>query len=559
MNAFPVAGPPTAEKLRGGYYTPAPLAKFLSEWVGGDGSRLLEPSCGDGAILGQLDRRAEIVGVEIEPEEAVKAEASNASAVVVRADFFEWFKSTQHEAWDGVVGNPPFIRFGNWADPSRALALELMKEAGLKPTKLTNAWVPFVVAATLALKPGGRLGLVLPAELLQVNYAAELRRFLVDQFTELTAVTFTRLVFDGVLQEVILLLGRRGTGPAKIRIVQADDAGSLPSIDSFIGLPHAPALEHETEKWTKYFLSPNAIRLLREVRPEMQRLGELADVDVGLVTGRNQFFVMRPSAGEERSIKRHLAPLVSRSAHLKGIRFADEDFDRLRVDDELCELLALSDDADFADDDSLREYLERGEESGVHEGYKCSIRKQWWVVPSRWTPDAFLLRQIYDHPRIIANLTGATSTDTIHRVKMRNGLAPIKLAAGSINTVTFAFSEILGRSYGGGVLELEPREAEALPIPDPKALSVADVARVDKLLRRGDLVGALDFVDSRLLARLDAATLMELRQVWESLRDRRLARGKSSRGDQDSTGSSGSSRRRNAPSSRRAISSHQPL
>jgi adenine-specific DNA methylase len=556
MNAFPVAGPPTAEKLRGGYYTPAPLAEFLAEWVGGADSRVLEPSCGDGAILGALPAGAEVVGIEIEPGEAVKAAAANPAAAVVQADFFEWFTAAEHGAWDGVAGNPPFIRFGSWADPSRALALELMREAGLRPTKLTNAWVPFVVAATMALRPGGRLGLVVPAELLQVNYAAELRAFLVDRFAELTVITFTRLVFDGVLQEVVLLLGRRGDGPAKIRIVQVDDAASLPGLDSLVDLPHAPALMHESEKWIKYFLPPKSIRLLREVRPSMRRLGDLVDVDVGLVTGRNQFFVMRPSAGEARSLGRHLAPLVSRSAHLKGIRFEDDDFDRLRLTDELCELLALGPDEAIDEDDPLLAYLTSGEESEVHKGYKCSIRKQWWVVPSRWTPDAFLLRQIYDHPRIIANLTGATSTDTIHRVRMRNGLAPTKLAAASVNTVTFAFAEILGRSYGGGVLELEPREAEALPIPDPKGLTAADVARVDLLLREGQLAAAADFVDSKLLADLDDAQLADLRLVWERLRDRRLARG---RRGQASVGSSGSKRRRKAPSARRASSSHQPV
>jgi hypothetical protein len=157
-----------------------------------------------------------------------------------------------------------------------------------------------------------------------------------------------------------------------------------------------------------------------------------------------------------------------------------------------------------------------------------SIRKNWWVVPSQWTPDAFLLRQIYDHPRIIANLTGATSTDTIHRVRMLNGIAPVKLAAASINSATFAFSEVMGRSYGGGVLELEPREAEALPFPDPKGLTMRDVVEIDRLLRRGELHRALDHADAKLLSHLDPELLSELRKVWERLRDRRLARGRKS-------------------------------
>jgi adenine-specific DNA methylase len=482
--------------------------------------------CGDGAILSALPSRSRRTGIEIEPREAEKARAAAPRAEVVDSDFFAWFGEEQVGAWDGVAGNPPFIRFGNWTEPSRGLALEIMRGVGMRPSKLTNAWVPFVVASALALRPGGRLALVIPAELLQVNYAAELRAFLVDRFSELTAVTFKRLVFEGVLQEVVLLLGARGEGSAAIRVVEVEDIDALPSPESLRELPHAPALRHDSEKWTKYFLEPSGIEALRSVRAAgMRRLGEIADVDVGLVTGRNQFLVLRPSGGREREIARHLAPLVSRSAHLRGIQFAEGDLDSLREGDELCELLALDGDSEPVSDDALGRYIAAGEAEGVHEGYKCSIRKNWWAVPSRWTPDAFLLRQIYDHPRIIANLTEATSTDTIHRVRMVNGTPPVKLAAASINSATFAFSEVMGRSYGGGVLELEPREAEALPFPDPKGLTMRDVAKVDKLLRRGDLTAALDHVDARLLTHLDAELIGELRAIWERLRDRRLARG----------------------------------
>jgi adenine-specific DNA methylase len=527
MASFPVAAAPSAEKLRGGYYTPRPIAQFLAAWIGGAGRRFLEPSCGDGAILTALPPKAQVTAIELDADEAAKARAAAPSAEVLAADFFEWFGEAEHGAWDGAVGNPPFIRFGNWTEPTRELAFETMRGVGMKPTKLTNAWVPFVVASTLALRQGGRLGLVVPAELMQVNYAAGLRAFLVDEFSELTVVTFRRLVFDGVLQEVVLLLGVRGEGPATIRVVELEDVEALPDPAMVVALPHAPALRHDTEKWTKYFLEPEGIAALRRARSSgLRRFGGLADVDVGIVTGRNQFFVMRPSRGAERRIERHLAPMVSRSAHLRGIRFSEGDLAELRSNDELCEFLALSNGTDPGSDRALAGYIADGEGEGVHEGYKCSIRKNWWAVPSQWTPDAFLLRQIHDHPRVIANLTAATSTDTIHRVRMLNGTPPPKLAAASINSATFAFSEVMGRSYGGGVLELEPREAEDLPFPDPAGLTMKDVGKVDRLLRRGDLEAALDHVDAKLLSDLAPDLVAELRVAWKRLRDRRLARGR---------------------------------
>ena len=531
VSAFPVATAPSSDKLRGGYYTPQPIAEFLAEWVSGAGQRVLEPSCGNGALLQPLGKHVRhALGIELEPEEAQKARVTS-GAEVIEADFFRWFSATEWGQWDGVAGNPPFIRFQNWTEPTRGLAFDLMRAVGLRPTKLTNAWVPFVVGSTLALRDGGRLGLVVPAELLQVTYAAQLRGFLVDQYTDLTAVTFRRLVFEGILQEVVLLLGVRGDGPACIRVVEVEDGKELDEIGDPLALPHAPALRHETEKWTKYLLPPSGIEALRAARthPRLARLGDIADVDVGVVTGRNRFFVMTPTTTMRRSLGEHVIPLVSKSAHLRGIRFDHADMHTLRDADAPCDLLAVSAAAEVSDDAPLRSYIAAGEVEAVHQGYKCSIRKRWWVVPSIWTPHAFLLRQIYDHPRIIANDAGAISTDTIHRVRMRNGTPPDRLAAASINSATFAFAEIIGRSYGGGVLELEPREAEDLPFPDPDALPGECVAAVDALVRSRDLVGALDLVDRRLLVDalgFDPALVTELRGVWERLRDRRLARGK---------------------------------
>lgn len=531
MAVFPVAASPTADKLRGGYYTPELVGRYLAQWVSDAGPRILEPSCGDGAILRHLPATCAALGVELMPPEAAKARDAAPSASVVESDFFEWFSPAEERKWDGVCGNPPFIRFQNWTEPTRGLAFDVMRRVGMRPTKLTNAWVPFVVASSLALRRGGRLGLVIPAELLQVTYAAQLRAFLVDEFEELTAVTFKRLLFSGVLQEVVLLLGVRGPGPASIRVVEVDDAGSLPSSEELSALPHAPALQHDSEKWIKYLLPPEGIDALRVVRerPGIVRLGQLADVDVGVVTGRNQFFVLRPSGTAERRLASHVRPLVSKSAHVRGISFEPADLAALEAADAPCHLLVVENGLTLADHAALGAYVDAGEAEEVHKGYKCSIRKQWWVLPSTWTPAAFLLRQIHDHPRIIANLTGATSTDTIHRVRMLNGTPPRDLAAASVNSVTFACAEVVGRSYGGGVLELEPREAEALPFPDPRDLPAGFAERVDALLRAGDLAAALDLVDRVLLIDrlgVDEELLARLRLVWQRLRDRRLSRGR---------------------------------
>src|SRR5437588_7692967 len=111
---------------------------------------------------------------------------------------------------------------------------------------------------------------------------------------------------------------------------------------------------------------------------------------------------------------------------------------------------------------------------------------------------AFMLRQVHSYPKIILNDADATCTDTIHRVRLRNGTPARTVAASFLNSLTFAFSEVIGRSYGGGVLELEPNEAEKLPLPLSGA-NMLNLDELDKLLRENNINAVLDITDRVLL------------------------------------------------------------
>lgn len=529
MAIFEAKALPTDAKLRGGYYTPFTLAEFVASWVAKAGPALLEPSCGDGNVLEHLATHSPLaVGVELFAGEAASARART-DATVYAADFFDWFTSDRHGTYDGVAGNPPYIRFGNWVEPSRSNALDMMRDVGLRPNKLTNAWVPFVVASVLACRMGGRIGLVVPAELLQVGYASGLRKFLVESCSSVTVVCFRRLVFPGILQEVILLLAEKGPGPALIQMVEVDDAEALTGLDVDTDTAVRAPLG-EGEKWSKYFLAPAEIEFVRSLRADtrLRTLEYYASVDVGVVTGRNAFFVMTPDEATSHRIGDITIPLVSRSAQLSGLVYTDADH---QAGSDTGSKTALLDaqGVTLSQHAGLAAYVELGERNKVNTGYKCRIRKHWWVVPSIWEADAFMLRQIHTHPRITANNTTATSTDTVHRLRIKRGAAAGQLATAAFNSFTFAVSEVVGRSYGGGILELEPSEAEELPVPDPSLVTPDLISKVDALVRARRIDDALDVVDRTLL--IEGLSFTEddariARHIWATLRDRRLRRGK---------------------------------
>ncbi|MGH8930614.1 MAG: GntR family transcriptional regulator, partial [Egibacteraceae bacterium] len=102
--------------------------------------------------------------------------------------------------------------------------------------------------------PGGRLGLVLPAELLSVNYAADVRRFLLCRFGQVRLVTFEQLVFPDALEDVVLLLAQ-GRGPTDhFELYQAGSAADLADDGNHVWTTSLPG-----EKWTSALLDRSVL------------------------------------------------------------------------------------------------------------------------------------------------------------------------------------------------------------------------------------------------------------------------------------------------------------
>ena len=544
-----------AEKLRGGYYTSPELAGWLCNWaIRSPTDRILEPSCGDGVFLSAAVERLSVIGryfqpnqelglkgIEVIPQEAEKARqrlyrqlGENHRESVHAGDFFEWWQQSKDDGFDAVIGNPPFIRFRSISEHCRIRALDIMTQLGLKRNRLTNIWVPFVVAASMSLRLGGRLALVLPAELLQVSYASQLRSFLVSRFSKIDIVTCNELFFSKAEQEVVLILAEGA------RDISSPDQSCRVTMTEFDTvqdvvkeLPHTvlaktkpKTVNHGSEKWLKYLLTQDEIDLMRELRrtSELTVLGTHASVNVGVVTGRNRFFVLSRERLVELGLLEYTIPIISRSKQLEGAVIGKTEWEELAAAGKQVNLLHLAPFNDLPLKKPLERYIELGEADRVHEGYKCSLRSPWYVVPSVWEPQGFLLRQIYDFPRIVLNDAGATCTDTIHRFSSK--VDPSCLIANTYTYLTGASAEIEGRSYGGGMLALEPTEAERLLVPTRLADAVP-IDECDALIRSRGLGNLLQDNSKRVL--IDSVGLSKrdcrmLKDIWIKLSTRRRQR-----------------------------------
>jgi adenine-specific DNA methylase len=384
------------------------------------------------------------------------------------------------------------------------------------------------------LKDGGRLAMVVPAELLQVSYAAQLRQRLADSFRRITICACNEIFFAGAQQEVVLLLADEKLpkidpeNKCDISLIEANRVIELLRFDPLDQNVKTSSkfVQHDSEKWLKYFLHAAEIDFMRSLRdhPEITTLGRHGEVDVGVVTGNNEFFVLNEAQVAAYDVGKFIMPMIGRSSQLPGTMIGTREFRQMARSGKQMYLLHLStvQPADF--NPGLRRMLAEGEKKGVHCGYKCRVRDRWYAVPSVWQPDCFLFRQIYDFPRMVVNNAQATCTDTIHRFRCMT--SPAKIAAHLYTHLTAASAEIEGRSYGGGVLELEPTEAEKLLFPRNfnGSLPLMDV---DRLVRDGRISEVLEENDKDVLRKglgLSSAECSMLKRIWVKMRDRRIAR-----------------------------------
>ena len=262
---------------------------------------------------------------------------------------------------------------------------------------------------------------------------------------------------------------------------------------------------------------------------EVQRLGSIASVDIGIVTGANKFFLLAAREAEELDT-RLLQPGIGKAVDLAGARFAPRDHQDLLAAGRPALMFVANREWSKRVLGTAAAHISRGEAEGFHERYKCRIRDPWWELPlpSEGPPDLLLTYCSNEHPRIALNEAGVISTNTLHGVRLSDPALAPQLAAGFYNSLTLLSAEIVGRSYGGGVLKLEPTEAEALLIPPLVSSVAASLPAVDEAIRLRDAEFALDLIDELTLVPLGLtrAEIGDLRRARQQLRDRRRQRGR---------------------------------
>lgn len=528
------------EKLRGGFYSPDVLVDLCLGRVdalvkGRTGLRLFEPSIGDGAFLRGLQRHSlgrrvsEVTGIEIVEREAYEAsrelESTDKPGRILNANVLEWHQSAD-DLFDIAVGNPPYVRFQFLSPEDRQRAIGIGLDLGVPGSAVSNLWISVFLLALSRLEPGGVFSMIVPTEFMTGVSASRVRSWLLDNTRDLTVDLFKPGTFPSVLQEVVVLSGRRTGG----RIKPTDTVDFFDHNGGTKRWSHRISAAAST--WTGYLLTAEQLAVWEHATKlqDVRRLGEIARFTVSTVTGANDYFCVNSSTAAQNDLTDWTLPLLPRIKHAPGLVFDEREHEAIAQSDAASWMVSFA-----AGTPSPREskkpaaYVQMGEGRGIHERFKCRIREPWFRVPVV-PPGSLMLSKRSDvFPRVIVNRAGVVTTDTVYRgiVAPGTGLTPEDIAASFHNSLTLLSVEIVGRSFGGGVLELVPSEIASLAIP-ASPLARSRLPKLDALSRQSPqseaLIDATDKFMIDWVGGLDPNLIEILKDARRALASRRTQR-----------------------------------
>ncbi len=530
------------KKNTGSYYTPKILSRFLvdhifSKYIGHttDEISILEPSCGDGEFVDSLtthfsDHRLSLELIDINKDELVVAkekaksnsELGNLEVAGFNNDFLD-FQFTKR--YSLIIGNPPYISKKYLSDEQISKCKKIC--SSYISGEVKNIWPTFLVRAIENLNDNGIMCFVLPSELLQVKYTKGLRELILDSFDRVEIFAFNELVFEEAEQDVVAIIG------VKNHHIQAEHGVSFYQVENLedLKIPNYTEMNFNVhrerlDKWTNYILSDEQLNMVEQITNELN-LDSIKDycekAEVGIVTAANSYFIRKQSDLNDYDLERYIRPILQKSNLIHGtITITEERFDQLKASDKPVNLVCFDNVPRNQLNESAQKFILEGEEKELQNRYKMQKRVNWYNVPSIWSSEAIFCKRSHWYPRILLNSANVLVTDSFYRVVAKDEYNIRNIVFSFYNSLTLVLSELEGRFYGGGVLELIPTEFKSLLIPYNHLITQDQYNELEGLFNRGSSIEqVLDFTDPILLPTIQPEVIQELRNMRHILFNRR--------------------------------------
>jgi tRNA1(Val) A37 N6-methylase TrmN6 len=566
--------PQESRRKLGQFRTPPIIADLMASWVVETGDqKVLDPGMGAGA-LSAATYRAKQQKSEVASLSDIHGTDLNELALVMGAtsltllnqdgrhnlkkgDFLNLNLDDVDGKVDSIISNPPYSRHHELSEGYKErVNSQAEDELGRNVSALSPMYAYFYYHSAKFLNPGGRLSFITPSEFLETSYGETLKQYLIDEYNIKGLVLFDRedsSKFDEAMTTSLVSFVEKSDGNETDELTRFVRVDGDPNQETLLEAINGD-LEGDTEwgfinavrqndliaedKWTNLF-DPLDINT-----SGLTELSELATVNRGIATGKNDYFCLNQSEVEEWDIdEKYLSKIIRNSRSVPGYDYRIEDWEQDREDNiEVWVLYHLKNidpenftkilpdkvegnatlrsfegqDSETNGSPGLIKYLEYGmsDEVEAHNGYLARNRNPWFVVDRRDPPTILVTYMSRDGSRFILNETNARYLSNLHGIYLDVDMTErqIKALLAYLNC-EFASKVVRrsGRTYSSGMDKIEPNEMESVPVLDPRGLpdeTVRDLAILFETLREAarngkEVDAVIDKIDERLADELE--------------------------------------------------------
>ena len=472
------------------FFTPEPIAAFMTRWVmqGLKGrTHILEPAFGLGVFsraLFQLHPDATVTGYDIDEtifNYAKENFAATGFSLQLRNE--DYLKASWEEHFDGVVCNPPYLKFHDYNNGRYVPIVNNRLHTRLNG--FTNIYTLFLLKSIAQLNKGGRLAYIIPSEFLNADYGVEVKRALISSGTlrHVIIVDFTESAFDDAITTACILLCQNSDDAEPIRFSKINHIEELPSALTNYHIIPAVQLDPEV-KWKQYYEERQMGRYCHLVP-----FSTFAKVSRGIATGANDYFTFN----EEKKAYHNLSdssflPCIVHSTDVKSQVFTISDFETLSAAGRNVYLFnGCANEADT----HVRNYIRLGEETGKNKRFLTASRSPWYALENRKPSPIWVSVFNRSGLRFVRNEAGVSNLTTFHCVYNISDIDTNVLFAYLVTDLAKEIFLENSRQYGNGLIKFEPNDLNKGQVVDLRLLTTDERVFIGEVYERMHYFGSV--------------------------------------------------------------------